>query len=151
MHSRTTKRILQKSNEWKMVWTAFVFAKFELQARWCSAKNQVVPSSRWYVELIGLKNPRLNVHHVCFPYSGVHLSAGAENRCCPSQTWWIVLKKPSKYSWHHTTAHLRLTQEVVNAVWTRGSKITTRFETYCGVIQKSSEILRQSGTDGNMM
>ena len=63
-----------------------------------------------------------------------------------SRTWWIGLKKPWKSFRHHTTAHLRLSQEEENAVRTRGSSITTRLDTHCEVLQKVEEHLLQSGT-----
>ena len=44
-----------------------------------------------------------------------------------------------------------LSQEIVDAVRTRDSNITTRLETYCGVLQKVKRHLPRSGTDGNMM
>ena len=49
---------------------------------------------------------------------------------------------------HRTTAHLRFPQEVVHAVRTCGSSITTRLETHYGVLQKATEDLLQSLTDG---
>ena len=47
--------------------------------------------------------------------------------------------------------HLRLSQEVVDAVRARGSNITTRLETHRGVLPKVEGHLPQSGTDGNVM
>ena len=103
------------------------------------------------VELIELQKSSFNVHHVCITYLRVHLFAGAENWCDPEKTWWTGLKKPSKSWRHRTTTHTWLSQEVSDAVRTRGSNITTRLETHCEVPQKMQGHLPQSGTDGNMM
>ena len=42
-----TKRILKKSNEWKLDRTKFAFAKTKLTKRLCSAKNPALPFSNW--------------------------------------------------------------------------------------------------------
>ena len=49
------------------------------------------------------------------------------------------------------SVRLRFPQEVVSAVRIKGSSITKRLETHCGVLQKATEDLLQSGTDGKMM
>ena len=47
--------------------------------------------------------------------------------------------------------HLRFPQEVVNAVRTCGSSVTTKLETRCEALLKEKEHLLQSGTDGKVM
>ena len=133
MHSRTTKRILEKSNEWKLVRTKFVFAKTWLKKRWCLAKNPVVPSvfEMGNVELIA------SCSHYVFEGTLI-CRCGKQMR--PNQD---VMDRIKEALW--------LSQEVVNAVRTRGSNITTRLETHCEVLQKVKGHLPQSGTDGKMM
>ena len=97
MHSRTTKRLLEKSNEWNLVRTKLVFARAKPKKRWWSAKNPAVPFSKWAMcSSLSWRNPRFDAHHACAMFFlKENLSATAANKWSPIKTWWTGSKKPS--------------------------------------------------------
>ena len=140
MRSQTRKRILKRSNESKLVRTKFVFEKTLRRRRWCSAKNPAVPFCEiGNVELIELTKSSIQ----CPPCSHYVFEGAFLSNCGK-----LLKLDPDAIN---SSVHLRFPQEVVNAVRICGSSITTRLETRCGVLQKATEDLLQSGTDGKMM
>ena len=149
--SKKNSLIQKTSKESKLVRTKFVFEKTLRRRWWCSAKNPAKPFSKcgmW--NSLNWRSQRSNAHHAFTTYLEEHFFAIVVSYESSTWTRSTELRKPSR-SWKHHSMHLRFPQELPNAARIYGRCITSKLETHHEVLQKASEDLRQSGTDGKMM